>query len=113
MEKAAEGALIVRVLVDVRDAQFRLPEKGMIGAPENLALFRDAADHRLQRGSPVGVAEAPGIDFFDDRGKAPPDGAEVLESLLPQEPASVGCGGVFTPDLQHLPGRGSNVFGCK
>lgn len=49
MQKARECALIFGVFVDVRNAQLRLPEKRMVRPFENLALFGNRSDHRLQR----------------------------------------------------------------
>jgi hypothetical protein len=43
-----ECALVGAVLVNVGDPQLGLPEKGVIGALEDLALFGNRADHRFQ-----------------------------------------------------------------
>ena len=44
VEQTTERALVVGAFVDVGDAQFRFPEKCMVGASKDLALFRDGVD---------------------------------------------------------------------
>jgi hypothetical protein len=102
VEEPAEGELVVAVLVDIRDAQLRLPEEGVVGALEDLALLRDGVDNRLQRGASVRIAEGAGPDLLDDGLDAAPDRAEVLDTLLPQEPRPVGSAGILAPVPEEL-----------
>lgn len=66
IQEAAESDLVLAVLVDVWDPQLRLPEKGVVSALEDLALFGDRRDDRLEDGASVGVAEGVGVDRFDE-----------------------------------------------
>ena len=101
IEQAAEGALVVGVLVDVRDAQLGFPQECVVGTFEDLALLGDGMNHRLQRGATVGVAEGARLDVGDDLLDAAADGAEILHPLLPQEPGAVGRAGVLPPPLDQ------------
>ena len=105
VEEAAEGALVVRVLVDVRDAQLGLPQKRVVGALEDLPLLGDRADDGLERRAPVGVAEGARLDLRDHLLDAATDGAEVLEPLLPEKPGPVRPAGIVAPTLDKIPER--------
>jgi hypothetical protein len=105
VQEAPERDLVVAVLVDVGDAQLGLPEEGVVGALEDLALLRDRADDGLQQGALVDVAEAIRLDSLDDLFDPPPDGAEVLEALFPEKPRAVGCPRVGAPALDETPER--------
>ena len=48
VEERGERQLVLPVLIDVRDAQLRLPEPRVIRAPEHRPLFRDRADDGLE-----------------------------------------------------------------
>lgn len=48
VEKRPERALVLGMLVDVWNAQFRLPEKRVVGALEQLPLFVDGANDSLE-----------------------------------------------------------------
>ncbi|WP_214675465.1 hypothetical protein, partial [Escherichia coli] len=90
MEQSTEGPLVLRILIDIRNAQLRLPKEGMIGAFEYLPLLRNGAYDRFQRGAPVDVAESSGLDLLDHLRNAPPDRSKILESLVPEKPTSIG-----------------------
>ena len=47
-EKRAELSLVDLVLVDVRNAEFGLPEKRMSRSLKDLLLFRNRSEHHLQ-----------------------------------------------------------------
>lgn len=49
VEKVAERALILRGFVDIRNAKLRLPQECVIGALEDLPLFGDRVNDRLER----------------------------------------------------------------
>jgi len=55
---------VIRVLIDVRDPQLRLPQEGVVGAPEDLALLGDRCDDRLEGGAAVSDAEAARRDLL-------------------------------------------------
>ena len=86
VEEAAEGALVVGVLVDVGNAQLRLPQPRVIGPLEELPLLSHGMYDCLEGRPAVGIAERPDLDLRHHLGDAPADGAEVLEALLPEEP---------------------------
>ena len=48
VQQAGEGALVVRVLVDVWDAKLGLSQERVIGALENLTLLRDGAHRHFE-----------------------------------------------------------------
>ena len=54
LQKCSEGSLVLFVLVDIRDAELRLPIKSMRSPFEDLFLFSDATEHELE-GSPTKV----------------------------------------------------------
>lgn len=83
VQHAAEGTLIGGVLIDVWNAELGFPQKGMVCPSEDLALFGDGMNDRLQRGAAIGDAEPIGFDFFDNLPDSPPDGAKILEPLIP------------------------------
>ena len=97
MQEPAESALIGRVFVDVRDAKFGLPEEGMVRALEDLPLFGHRMNDRLQRRPAIGHAEPACFDLLDDLADAATDGAEILQTLVPQEPSLVGRSRVAPP----------------
>jgi hypothetical protein len=105
VQEAPERDLVLAILVDVGDAQLGLPEEGVVGALEDLALLRDGADNRLEQGALVDVAEGIGLDGLDDLFDPPPDGAEVLEAFFPEKPRAVGRAGVRAPALDETPDR--------
>jgi hypothetical protein len=76
VEQSAEGTLVRRVLVDVGDAQFGLPEERVVCSLENLALLRDGRDYRFERRAAIRVAKHTGFDFLDDLPDALADGPE-------------------------------------
>ncbi|MGD6519191.1 hypothetical protein VWQ21_22610, partial [Xanthomonas citri pv. citri] len=106
VEEAPEGDLVGAVLVDVRDAQLRLPEEGVVGAVEDLALLCDRVGPRLQSRAAVGVAEGVGPDLLDHGLEAASDRAEVLDALLPQGPGPVGAARVVAPGPDAVPDPG-------
>ncbi|GAV36263.1 hypothetical protein ROTAS13_03950 [Roseomonas sp. TAS13] len=101
VEQAAEGALVLRVLIDVGDAELRLPEEGVVRTLEDLPLLCDGVDHGLQGRSAVGDAKGPGLYLGHNLLDAAPDRAEVLDPLLPKKPAPVGGAGVVAPARQQ------------
>jgi hypothetical protein len=83
VEKPPESPLIVRALVYVGDAKLGLPQKGVIGAFEDLALLGNGMDDGLERRSTVGDAERAALDFTHHLGDAAADRPEVLQPLIP------------------------------
>ena len=102
VKEPRERELVLPVLVDVGDAELRLPEEGVVRALEDLALLRDRADDRLERRALVDVAEGARLDLRDDGPDSPPDGAEVLEAFLPEEPRAVRPTRIRPPALDEL-----------
>ena len=49
IKKVREPYLILPILVDIRDSQFRLPQEGVVSSLEELTLFCDRANDRLER----------------------------------------------------------------
>jgi hypothetical protein len=105
VEELPETKLVLRVLVDVRDPELGLPQERVVGPLEDLPLFRDRTHDGLERRALVDVAEDAGLNLRDDRRETPPDRAEVLETLLPEEPRPIGGTGVRAPAVNELPER--------
>lgn len=105
VQEAPERDLVLAVLVDVGNAQLGLPEEGVVGALEDLALLRDGADDGLEQGALVDIAEGIGLDGLDELFDPPPDGAEVLEAFFPEKPGAVGRAGIRAPTLDEIPER--------
>ena len=63
VQETTESELVVSVFVDVGDAQLGLPQKGVVGALEDLALLGDRADDGFEGGTLVDVAERAGVDL--------------------------------------------------
>ena len=78
MKKPPECSLVIGALINVWNPQLRLPQEGVIGAFENLALFCDRTDDRLQGGAPIDIAKGTSLDFLDNLGNASPDRSEIL-----------------------------------
>lgn len=74
----------------------------MVGAPEYLALFGDRMDDGLQRRATIGDAEPARLDLLDDLTDAPPDGPEILQPFIPQEPRPIGGRRIVAPLLDKL-----------
>jgi hypothetical protein len=107
VQQPPEGALVVLVLVDVRDAQLGLPQKRVVRTLEDLPLLGDRRHDGLQRRAPIHVAEASTLDLAHDLPDAAPDRAEVLQALFPQEPGAVRRMGIGLPTVdQGVPLRG-------
>src|SRR3546814_3642694 len=64
VQEAAEGALMLGVLVDIRDAQLGFPQERVVGALEYLPLLGHGGHHRFQRRAAIGVAEGAGINLL-------------------------------------------------
>ncbi len=105
VQQAAERLLIFGVLVDVRNAQLRLPQKCMIGAFEYLPLLGNGADDRFQGGTAIGVAKHALRDLRNHLLYATADRAKVLEPLVPQEPVLVGAVGIVPPLVNQRKNR--------
>jgi len=89
--------LVLPVLVDVGDAQLRLPQEGVVGPFEHLPLLRDRADDGLQGRTLVDDPEGVRLDLPYNLLDAAPDGPEVLRALLPQELRAIRAAGVVPP----------------
>ena len=74
----------------------------MISAFENLPLLGDRMYHGLQGGTPVGNAESVSFDVGNNLLQSAPNGAEVLQTLIPEEPASIGRPGIIPPPGDEL-----------
>jgi len=83
LQHPREGELVVAVLVDVGDPQLGLPQEGMVGALEHLALLGDGSDDSLQRRPLVDHSEGVRLDLPDHLLDPAPDGTEVLDPLFP------------------------------
>src|SRR3546814_4282563 len=66
VEQVTERPLVLRVFVDIGYAELRFPEKGVVGAFENLTLLCDGMNDRFERRSPVGDAERAALDLTND-----------------------------------------------
>jgi hypothetical protein len=97
VQEATEAQLVLAVLVDVGNPQLRLPEERVVRPLEDLSLLGDRAHHRLERRSPVQVAERAVSDLPDDFLQSTPDGPEVLQSFFPQEPRLVRGARILPP----------------
>src|SRR3546814_12405094 len=58
IQQPAKGALMRRVLINVRYPQLWLPQKGMICPLEDLPLFRDRMNHGFQRRAAISDAKS-------------------------------------------------------
>ena len=101
MQQPGERSLMIGILIDVRDAQFGLPEEGMVRPLEDLALLCNRGDHGFEGGPAIGVAECPSLNLIDDRADAAPNGAEVLEALRPEKPRLICPVPVSFPSLNE------------
>lgn len=101
VEEGPEGSLVFGVFVDVGNAEFRLPEKRVIGPLEELPLLGDGSDHRFERGATIGIAERAALNFVDDPSDTAADGAEVLAPLLPEKPTLMGAGLADAPSFDE------------
>ncbi len=81
MQKSSELLLVRFVLVNVGDAQLRLPVKWMRRALENLLLLGDRREHHLQRRPFEVIAKLPGNDAVQRIAHAAPDRTERLHPL--------------------------------
>jgi hypothetical protein len=97
LQQPAECELVGPILVDVRDPQLGLPEKGMIGTLEYLSLLGDTMDNGLQRRTTVRSTEGSGLDVGTDLLDAATQRAEVLQTLWPKEPGPLRAAGIFSP----------------
>ena len=102
VEELAERELILAILVDIRYPQLRLPQERVIRAPEDLPLLGDGANDRLERRAPVGVPEGVALDVGDHGCDPAANRAEVLETLLPQEPGPIGAAGILAPAFKQM-----------
>jgi hypothetical protein len=93
VKQPCERTLVVGVLVNIGNAQFRLPEKRVIGTLEDLPLFGNRSDNGLQRRSSVRIAKGACVNFLDDGADPAPDGSEILEAFRPEEPGLIGAVG--------------------
>ena len=80
-QKLAECPLVHLVLVNVRDAELRLPVEGMRGALKDLLLLRDAVQHELKGGAPEVVAKSAGAHLLSDLSNTPANTAKRLQPL--------------------------------
>lgn len=69
----------------------------MVRPLEDLPLFGDGPDDRLERRAPVRITERSGIDLTNDLADAAPDRPEVFQAVFPEEPAVVGAVRVGLP----------------
>src|SRR3546814_17805920 len=89
IQQPAKSALVRWVFIDVRDAQFWLPKKRMIRTFEYLPLLGDRMNDRFQRRSAISDAEPTGFDFGDPLGETTPNRTEILDALVPKQPALI------------------------
>src|SRR3546814_12162407 len=89
IQQPAKSALVRWVFIDVRDAQFWLPKKRMIRTFEYLPLLGDRMNDRFQRRSAISDAEPTGFDFGDHLGETTPTRTEIVDALVPKEPAQI------------------------
>jgi hypothetical protein len=100
VQKVSEGNLVVSILVDVGNAELGFPQKRMVRTPKDLTLLSDRTHHRLERLALVSSAEGTVIDLRNHLLDATAYGSEILETLFPQKPSSVGAFRIRTPLLQ-------------
>ena len=101
IQKAPEGTLVFSRFIDVRNAQLRFPQKGVVRAFEDLPLLGNRADDGLERRTSVGVSEASCLNVFDNLDQASAKGPEVLQPLLPEEPTLIGSTRIIPPPSDH------------
>lgn len=77
-QQASEGPLVFRALVDVRNTQLGLPQEGVVGTLEDLALLGDGMDNRLKRGAAISDAKAAGFNLGNNLLDAPADRTKIL-----------------------------------
>ncbi len=101
MKETAECPLVLVAFVNVRDPQFWLPQKSVVGAFEYLPLLGDRADNRLERGAFVDVAKCACFDLLDNLRYSPPNGPKIFKPLLPQEPCAIGGIRIVSPTFDQ------------
>jgi hypothetical protein len=82
-QKSPKSSLVIRTLINVRDAKFWLPEEGVVRALEDLALLGDRPHDSFKRRAFVHIAKCAALDLFDHARDATPNGPKILEALLP------------------------------
>src|SRR3546814_11736634 len=75
----------------------------MIRTFEYLPLLGDRMNDRFQRRSAISDAEPTGFDFGDHLGETTPNRTELLDALVPKQPALIDRVRVFLPSLNQLP----------
>lgn len=109
VQKVAERALVRFVLVDVGDAQLRLPVERMCRTFEHLFLFGDRREHDLERRAAKVVPESARGNCIDRLLHPAADGAERFHPLLATDEPGVVNG--FRVRLVAVDDRGQGRAG--
>src|SRR3546814_19304663 len=97
VEQVTERPLVLRVFVDIGYAELRFPEKGVVGAFENLTLLCVGMNDRFERRSPVDEADRAALDLTNALATTKPARAQVCNPIYQHHPAS----GSFARVLNH------------
>ena len=99
VQQLRECQLVLRILVNIRNAQLGFPKERMVSSFEHLSLFCDGFHDRFQRRAAIGHTKCARLDLVNNFGDATTDGSEILNPLLPQKPIAIG-GTFVRPPLQ-------------
>ena len=99
VQELRKRKLVLARLVDVGNAQLRLPEERVVRTFENLPLLSDGLDHCFKGRTLVTTTEGPRLHLRNDLLQAPTDRAEIFEALFPEKPRLVGAIGTRPPSF--------------